>query len=122
MTIKILFLCLLIGAVCGLVDGVISTLLRSRHIVFTVINDIVLAAALVGSHAFVSYLYCDGLFFLYAICAQIVGFIILRIVASKVTNKAVAALSPKIMKLKEKRKARMAERKRKKRGAAQKAQ
>ena len=122
MTIKILLLCLLIGAACGTLDGVISTLLRSRHIVFTVINDVVLAAALVGSHAFISYLYCDGIFFPYAICAQILGFIILRIIASKITNKAVAALSPRIMKIREKRKARTAERKRKKLMATQKAQ
>ena len=90
--------------------------------IFTVICDIFLAAALVGLHTIVSYLYCDGIFFPYAICAQIVGFIALRIITAKLTDIAIKKLSPKIEKLREKRMARITERKRKKLEKAQTAQ
>lgn len=122
MTVEILLVCLAAGAACGLSDGAVSTLLRRRHVAFTVICDVVLAAVLVGSHTLISYLYCDGIFFPYAICAQIVGFLLLRLISSKITQKLIAALSPRIAKMQAKRKAQAEERKRKKLQRLQKAQ
>ena len=122
MTVKVLLLCITAGAICGAADGAVSTLLRRKHIIFTVISDIILAALLVGSHALVSYAYCDGRFFPYAICGQIAGFIILRIAAGKLTRKIVAALSPALTKMRLKRAERAEARKRKKLELIKKAQ
>ena len=114
MTVKVLLLCIAAGAVCGITDGIVSTLLRRKHIIFTVISDIILAALLVGLHALISYAYCDGQFFPYAIFGQIASFILLRVLAAKLTRKVAAMLSPVITKRRQKRAERLAERKRKK--------
>ena len=90
MTFTAFLLFIAAGLACGFMEGLNEPLRHKSGIVFTVITDVIIAFASVALHAVIIYFKCDGQIFFYAVCAQIIAFLISRSLAAKLACKVAA--------------------------------
>lgn len=96
MSLKVFLLCLAAGIAAGVVNGAIQPLRKKAGIVFTVLTDICTAFISVFMHAVISYLYCDGRLFIYAVGAQVFGFVIAAVLAACLSRKLAAKINKRL--------------------------